>query len=303
MSSKVGNSLKSAMQQAKQQALVQTEVAYVLPERIRTRPSQPRRYFDPVAQESLEASIEAKGVLQPLVVRPTENGYFELIAGERRLRAARSLGLTEVPAVVRSLSDLEAVEVALAENLQREDLNPVEETEGILELLALRLGESVEDAVSLLYAMQNAAKGKTTHNVMGSQQETVEAVFKSVAAMTWLSFVSNRLPLLKLPEDVLTELREGRLDYTKAVLVARVKDPEKRGQLLQRAIKEGLSISELREAIKTFHSSASSTDDLQTRVSKLPRLFKGSQALSDARRRKRAEKLLQELEALLAEVP
>ena len=100
-------------------------------------------------------------------VRPLEDGTYELVAGERRYRAAKELGLVEVPVVIREMSHTEALQFGLIENLQREDLNPVEETTGILRLLALRLDYSEEGIVALLYRMMDEVKGKVPHNVMG----------------------------------------------------------------------------------------------------------------------------------------
>ncbi|MGM3309613.1 ParB/RepB/Spo0J family partition protein [Anabaena sp. WFMT] len=120
-------------------------------------PQQPRRYFDPQALAELVASVKQHGILQPLLVRPLTGGKYELVAGERRYRAATEVGLEEVPVVVRKLSDDQAFQLALIENLQRQDLNPVEETEGILHLLAIRLESDVEAVKSLLYRMKNAS--------------------------------------------------------------------------------------------------------------------------------------------------
>ncbi|WP_048753389.1 ParB/RepB/Spo0J family partition protein, partial [Crocosphaera watsonii] len=116
--------------------------------------SQPRRYFDPEKLEQLADSIRKFGIIEPLLVRQKGSSYF-LVAGERRYRAAKMADLKTVPVVVRELSDEEALAVALVENLVREDLNPVEETEGILCLLALELQISVEEVKSLLYRWDN----------------------------------------------------------------------------------------------------------------------------------------------------
>ncbi|NJO93315.1 MAG: ParB/RepB/Spo0J family partition protein [Hydrococcus sp. RM1_1_31] len=116
---------------------------------------QPRRYFDEQALQELTSSIEQHGILQPLLVRPLPSGGYELIAGERRYRAATESGLTEVPVIVRELNDSEALQIALIENLQREDLNPVEETEGILQLLSVRLEIPVPEVISRLYRLNN----------------------------------------------------------------------------------------------------------------------------------------------------
>ncbi|MGB3760494.1 MAG: ParB/RepB/Spo0J family partition protein, partial [Rivularia sp. (in: cyanobacteria)] len=110
---------------------------------------QPRRYFDPQAMLELVESVRQHGVLQPLLVRPRSDEKYELVAGERRYRAAKEVQLAEIPVVIRELNDEEAMQLSLIENLCREDLNPVEETEGILQLLALRLSTDVANITSL----------------------------------------------------------------------------------------------------------------------------------------------------------
>ncbi|HEY9657319.1 MAG TPA: ParB/RepB/Spo0J family partition protein, partial [Allocoleopsis sp.] len=100
---------------------------------------QPRRYFNPEKMAQLVASVRVYGILEPILVRPLKDGNYELIAGERRLRAAQEVGLTQIPVVSHEVSDQEALKIALMENLQRDDLNPIEETEAILELLAIAL--------------------------------------------------------------------------------------------------------------------------------------------------------------------
>ncbi|MHC5748027.1 MAG: ParB/RepB/Spo0J family partition protein [Nostoc sp.] len=133
-------------------------------------PNQPRRYFDPEALKQLTESIKQHGILQPVLVRPLDGEKHELVAGERRYRAAKEIGLKVVPVVIRELDDNAAFQFALIENLLREDLNPVEETEGILQLLSLKLGRSGEEIPPLLYRLQRLQnKASTvTHNVMGA---------------------------------------------------------------------------------------------------------------------------------------
>lgn len=114
---------------------------------IKPNPDQPRRLFDQVALDELAASIKAKGLLQPLLVRP-KGDMYELIAGERRFRASQQAGLREVPVVIRDISEREALELALIENLQREDLNPVEEAQGYKRLVDMGMTqEEVAQAV------------------------------------------------------------------------------------------------------------------------------------------------------------
>lgn len=146
-------------------------------ERIRPNRGQPRKHFDPESLEELASSIKARGVLQPILVRRRGDEY-ELVAGERRWRAATQAGLQEIPAVVKELTDSDALQVAIIENVQRQDLDPLEEAEAYLQLI--RQYDMTQDAVA-------------------------EAVGKSRSA------VSNSLRLLKLPESVLAMLAEGKL--------------------------------------------------------------------------------------------
>lgn len=271
--------------------------------------SQPRRYFDEGAMNELVASVRANGILQPLLVRPLggDRDGYEIVAGERRFRAARGAGLPEVPAMVRPMSDDEAARYALLENLQREDLNPVEETEGILGLLSRALGMDAEGTVALLYRMANrkklSASRAATHNVMGSdpQEETVVAVFDALGTMTWESFVKNRLPLLNLPDDVLEALRAGRIAYTKARVVARVKDDKKRRALLREAVEEDLPLVSLRERAKALSAGSSprASEDLPARASSLAKNMKRRGVLRDRDKRERLESLLAQMEEIL----
>ena len=125
-------------------------------EKIQLPAKQPRRFFDSDKLAQLVQSVTEHGILEPLLVRPLESGGYELVAGERRLRAAREVGLAEVPIVVRELDDRQAIQVALIENLQREDLNPVEETDAVLDLLAIALETTREDVTSLFYQAHRA---------------------------------------------------------------------------------------------------------------------------------------------------
>jgi ParB family transcriptional regulator, chromosome partitioning protein len=306
VSNKLTGQLRSAMDRARKQALEEHGVKanHQVPlDAIVLAGMQPRRYFDRDAMRKLTESVRQHGILQPLLVRP-HGGGFELIAGERRYRAAKEVGLATVPVAVREMSDGEAREFALLENLQREDLNPVEETEGILLLLCARLDLGVQDVISLLHKMQNEVRGKVTHNVMGNEGEVVIETFERLGTMTWESFVKNRLPLLRLPEDVLKAIREGRLAYTKAVVIARVKSPAERKALLEQAIAGSLSLAELRERIKNSESreETSLQFDFTRRLSSLTRQLRKSNLLENSSKRERAEQLLRELEGLLAEL-
>ena len=274
--------------------------------RIRLPTQQPRRYFDPQKMEQLVLSVKEHGILEPLLVRTLdESDAYELVAGERRYRAAKEAGLTDVPAVIRDLTDEQAVQLALIENLQREDLNPIEETEGVLQLLALKLKMSVDETPKLLYRMQHEAKGKVAHNVMGSSEdEAIQAVFASLGTMTWESFVNNRLPLLNLPEDVLEALQQGKIAYTKAQAIARVKNEEQRKDLLKKAIAQGLSLAQIKERVDSFKSSAAAAAAqplLKTQIDDVLKLAKRSKIWDDPKKQKKLEKVLADLRLLISD--
>ena len=268
---------------------------------IRLPPQQPRRYFDPDKLEQLVLSIKEHGILEPLLVRPRPGGEYELVAGERRYRAAQKLGIAEVPVVIRKLTDEEALALSLIENLHREDLNPVEETEGILQLLSLKLNMAVEETISLIYRMQNEAKGKVTQNVLGSQSgEEVKSLFDSLGLMSWESFASSRLPLLKLPTEVLDALRRGEIEYTKATAIARVKDVSARRALLLAAIEEKLSLTQIAERIKATRPSGSQ-DSLKERIKQASSRLQKAKLWDSPQKHQVLEKLLEQMEALLAD--
>lgn len=264
--------------------------------------SQPRRYFDPEKLEQLTQSVKEHGILEPLLVRPFADERYELVAGERRYRAATAAGLTEVPVVVKELTDKQALQLALVENLQREDLNPVEETEGILQLLALKLEIETIEVVSLLYQMQNATAGKITDNVISNSKiESVNQVFTGLGKMNRESFTANRLPLLRLPEDILEALQAGKIEYTKAKAIARLTDKETRTQLLESAIANSLSLSQIRELVKA-EQAPKQQSELKTRFDNTYKQAKKAKKLwSDVKKRKRLESLLAKLEKLIAE--
>lgn len=270
-------------------------IAITLPE------GQPRRYFDTKAIAELTESIKQHGILQPLLVRILPDDKYELVAGERRYRAAIAAGLDEVPVVIRSLSDEDALVLALIENLQRENLNPVEETEGILQLLALRLGTSKDEVVSLLYRMLNDSVRLTNNVISQPEAELVKEVFTNLGLMSWESFISNRLPLLKLPNDILEALRSGRIAYTKAKAISKIKDETERITLLEEAIAQSLSLSQIRERLVQARSLPEGDHTLKSRMDMTYRRLLQAKFWDDSSKQKKLEKLLAQMEALLAE--
>lgn len=264
---------------------------------------QPRQYFDETKLEELAQTIKTHGVLEPLLVRklPRKN-QFELVAGGRRYRAASKAGLTEVPVIVRELSDEQALEIAIIENLQREDLNPVEETEGILKLLSQRLKVKTDEVSPLLHQLQKQVRGRSANNVIGSSQvESIQGVFDSLGLMELDSFISNRLPLLNLPVDILEALTAGKIEYTKAKALARLGDQETRTKLLLEAMANSLSLSQIRELILA-EQTPKQQSQLKTRFDTTYKQAKKAKKLwSDSKKRKQLESLLSKLEKLIAE--
>ena len=288
-------------------------------EQIQIHPDQPRKYFDPERMDELIASIDKDGILEPLIVRSLEHGKYELVAGERRLRASKELGLHQVPVIIHTLTENQARRIALVENLQREDLNPIEEIEAVLKLIALELGitednkenpsdkkENPSDKVAkLLYKMQNEAKGKVTHKVMGSSQgETIEEVFQGLG-ISWKSFVSNKLPVRKWEIDVREKVKKGEIAFEAARLIARVTDDKERATLLSEA--ESLSIPEVKarieqaKATSSAKSGKSTKTSIKSEVDLAYKQLRKSKVWDDPKKEKSIKNLLTQINALLKE--
>jgi ParB family chromosome partitioning protein len=269
-------------------------------DKIRLPAQQPRRYFDPEKLSQLVQSVKEHGILQPLLVRAV-NGEYELVAGERRLRAAKEAGLTEVPIITKELSDHQTLQIALLENLQREDLNPIEETEGILELLCMELDVNSGEVVSILNQAANAKKRglDLTENV-SRQLEIIESVLSGVGRFSAESFRTSRLPLLNLPDDVLEILRQGKIEYTKARAIAKLKDDGERRELLDKVINENLSLSEIKQLVKELTpGKITAKETLNAKYSEIGKRLKNAQVWEDVKKTKKLEKLLSDLEQLL----
>ena len=192
-------------------------------DQIRPCSFQPRKDFDDESLNDLAASIKEQGILQPLVVRTAKKG-FELIAGERRWRAAQIVGLTHVPAIIREADDREVVELALVENLQRENLNPIEEAVGyqqLIEQFKLR------------------------------QDEAAQKVGKSRTA------VANALRLLKLPSGVQSYLKEGLISVGHAKVILGLSNENQRVDIAQRITKDKLSVRETEALVNELQGSKS----------------------------------------------
>lgn len=186
---------------------------------ITPNPHQPRREFSEDALNDLAASIETRGVLQPVLIRPLGGGNYELVAGERRLRASKKAGLTEIPSLIREMNDQESLAIALIENLQREDLNAVEEALGY---------QRLQQEFGL------------------SQEELARQVGKSRSA------VANSLRLLNLPDSVRADIQQNTLSAGHGRAIMAVSDPEPQAELHRRIAENGLTVRQA-EAQASFY--------------------------------------------------
>jgi len=214
----LGKGLSALMAEMGSEAVVQRASPTSLPVAlVSPSPIQPRRSFDELAMHELADSIRIKGVLQPILVRPVEGGRFEIVAGERRWRAAQIAGLHEIPVVVREFSEGDGFEAALIENIQRADLNPLEEAEGYQRL--------VRD--------------------YGHSQETVAALTGKAR-----SHVSNLIRILDLPPGAQALVRMGILSLGHAKVVLSARDPD---ALAKEIAERGLTVRQAEAIARKSH--------------------------------------------------
>ena len=202
-------------------------------EKIEPRADQPRKRFDPEALEMLAESIRTYGLIQPITVRPLDSGFYQIIAGERRWRAARLAGLSDVPVVIIEADDKKAMELALIENLQRSDLNPIEEALGYQELMGT-------------YEM--------------TQEQAAARVGKSRPA------VANALRLLSLSPAVLELVKDGSLSAGHARALLPVKDEAQQLSIAQKVMALGLSVRQTEALCKKLTKQAQPVKEQPPRV-------------------------------------
>ncbi len=215
---RLGRGLEALLGPTREQAEREGSLVELPIKDIRPNPFQPRKTVDPAALEELVSSIKQAGLLQPIVVRRANGGStYELIAGERRLRACQQLGWERIPAVQREADDRTLLTLALIENLQRDDLSPVDEARGYERLIA---------------------------EFKLAQQDVADAVGRD------RSTVANALRLLKLPEVVLQMLHEGQLSVGHARALLALEDPRIVTNLAREAVAQGLSVREVEDRVR-----------------------------------------------------
>lgn len=204
-------------------AISEIEISRIVP-----NPDQPRRTFDETALDELAVSIRELGVVQPLTLRSSDDGNYQIIAGERRWRAASRAGLTTVPAYVRTVSDSEMTEMALIENIQREDLNAIEVALGFKKLI-------------------------DTYNL--TQERLSERLGKKRAS------IANHLRLLRLPAEIQLGLRDKKLDMGHARAILAVEDPKLQLKIYKQTIKDGLSVRAVEQLARKLAEKAGGEED------------------------------------------
>lgn len=192
------------------------EVKFISIDRIKASPFQPRRSFPETGLRELAESIKSKGVIEPIVVRVAADGFYELVCGERRWRASKIAGLKKIPAIVKNVSDDEAFEIALIENIQREDLSPLE----------------------FALAFDKLSQRGYTH------EEIAKKIGKS------RSWITNVMRILNLPAKVRKWIDEGKISLGHAKVLCSVRDKEKVLELAKKVVEEKMSVRELEEIVK-----------------------------------------------------
>lgn len=220
----LGKGLGALIPQLEEEELQNTQEIPLI--QIEANPAQPRRNFDPESLQELSASIKVHGVLQPLLVRK-RGAVYQVIAGERRLRAAKMAGLANVPVVIKELDDRTVMEIALVENLQREDLNPMEEAEAYQRLI-------------------------NEFNL--TQEEVAKAVGKSRSA------IANTIRLLNLPPQIQQLVFDGKLSMGHARAILGLEKVDEQIYMSEKILEENLTVRDTEEVVRLMHASAVSRE-------------------------------------------
>jgi ParB family chromosome partitioning protein len=238
----------SALISTDQQPADRDEIREIEIDLIQPGQQQPRTFFDEAKLEELAQSIRTTGIIQPLLVRP-KGGLFELVAGERRWRAAQIAGLIRVPAIIREIPDERLLEFALVENIQRQELNPIEEANAYKRLI---------DSLGL------------------TQDEVARRVGRD------RTFITNYLRVLKLPTDIQTLLEEEKLSFGHARTLLAVQDPVTQRRFAQKIVKHNWSVRETEQRVKNLGLG----EERKTQPSKAPQLLDPNVRAAEAKLRR-----------------
>lgn len=266
-------------------------------DQIQAASNQPRRYFDPVKITALADSFQQQGFKGAINVRPLGNGKYEVVAGERRYRAAQEAGLDQVACIVGDYNDEQALEFALVENLLREDLSKLEETEGILDLIELKFGIARADAIAIIQS-----EGHSRHREKNGGNDSPSPKLQSILSLLnhfgvdLETFRTKHLRLLNLPQEVRQAHLAGKLDYTKALEIAKVGSASARSHLLQDVLHQQLSVRDIKARVREINQPAPA--QRQTREQKLIERLTAVSKQAKQRKTWQSSKV-KEMEALL----
>lgn len=332
----LANNLKALNQEQKaklatlpvveQEQIIEIPVAKIVSPKIKAR-----AWINPVKVESICRSAKVHGIIQPILVVPLDEGNYELVYGQHRIEAIKLLGQKQIKAIAKNLTQSERLEIALIENLAREDQNPIDETLGILNLAMLKLDCDESTARScfneLFYQQSGREKNSgvsTGANTSQKQISVVETILDRFN-ITVKTFITHKLPLLECHEEIIQAIREGKIAYSKARVIDRVKSDKFRTKLLQCAISSNLSreilskISKIEnitfanklleqieldnltpeEIQKIIQENKPVKNDLQKRYSKaISKLNKHQTIWRDKSKQKELEKLIARIEEL-----
>ena len=301
----LGSLVSSETLQAKEDqksAAIWVSVQCIKPNR-----NQPRQFFAPESISSLAKTFQKEGFKGAINVRQLEEGVYEIVAGERRWRAASLAGLDEVRCIVDSYSDLDALKFALIENLQREDLSKLEETEGILRLIEAQYSITKEDAIGIIRTEGHPDKYLRSDVAPSEDLKNIVNILSDFNIELQTFRTKNLRTLLLGDELKLAHLEKG-LSYSTALELNKIKDHQKRKELLEKCLDGGLSFREtkaqVKEALETVNTKGRSKAHgklIKRFESTVKRAKQSSQVLKNAERRKQIENLLKEIELLLEE--
>jgi ParB family chromosome partitioning protein len=268
---------------------------------------QPRQFFSETSIESLAQSFREQGFRGAINVRPLDKDTYEIVAGERRWRAAQKANLKEVRCIIETYSDEEALEFALIENLQREDLSKLEETEGILQLIETKLGIPRDKAIGLIRTEGHSDKRGRSDVAPSKELNQIEELL-SYFNVELQTFRTKNLRTLTLPTALKEAHLQKGLPYSSALELAKVKDEKAQQNLLDQALKKQLSFRDIQKEVKEVlgdEQDKGSTATINPLVTRLEATVKRAKRVSKnferGQKRKRLEQLIKELEALLAE--
>ena len=282
-------------------------------DKIYINPTQHRKYFSPEEQEKLRKSIELNGfqgavllryLPKPMQAQLSKDYEYELVFGESRYRAVKSLEWDAIPAIAKELSDREVHRLRLDENLVRKDLNPIEEMSGLLEVAADELDLQTDEILSILDEVENATRRDIElKGDVALQAKKLQSLLDYYNKGTLAGFRTKYRKLQKLPADIKKAVEKS-LDWSKAVEIAPIKDPSERSKALKWAIQQNPSIKEIRKKRKEIKAKTAtkadqnSGNEIKVRLYQALKNAKNSDVWNDSKKVKKIEKLTVEFESI-----